>query len=169
MAEEMKNLNLEEYFPSQLACLSNSITRPIAVVFEQRFSITMPEWRVLAIVGRKPGLSAVEVANRAQMDKVAVSRAITKLVKSGRIDRGFGSVDRRRSILNLTESGQQLYEEIAPMALLLESELLEDLTSDEKEILGRVIDKLSSKSRVFTRPHLPPTNGIRYPNTRMAM
>jgi len=129
----------------------------------------MPEWRVLAIVGRKPGLSAVDVAQRAQMDKVAVSRAISKLVKSGRIDRDIGSVDRRRSILTLTESGRELYEKIAPMALLLESELLEDLTEDEKEILERVIDKLSSKSQVFTRPHLPPTNGIRYPNTRMAM
>jgi len=169
MAEKLKNLDLEEYLPSQLATLSNSITRPIAVVFEQRFSITMPEWRVLAIIGRRPGLSAVDVAYRAQMDKVAVSRAISKLVKSGRIDRSFGSVDRRRSILKLTEEGRELYEEIAPMALLLESELLEDLTEDEKQILGRVIDKLNSKSRVFTRPHLTPTNGIRYPSTRMAM
>ena len=169
MAENMKNLNLEDYFPSQFASLSNSITRPIAIVFEQCYSITMPEWRVLAIVGRKAGLSAVDVANRAQMDKVAVSRAINKLVKSGHIDRGFGTADRRRSILNLSESGRDLYEEIAPLALHLESELLEDLTDDEREILGRVIDKLSSKSQVFTRPHLPQTNGLRYSNTRLAM
>jgi DNA-binding MarR family transcriptional regulator len=169
MTEHVKNLDLEDYLPNQLATLSNSITRPIAVVFEQRFSISMPEWRVLAIIGREPGLSAVDVAYRAHMDKVAVSRAISKLVKSGRVDRGFGSADRRRSILNLTESGRELYEKIAPMALLLESELLEDLTSDEREILGRVIDKLSSKSRVFTRPHLPRTNGIRYSNARLGM
>lgn len=169
MTEQIKNLDLEEYLPSQLAKLSNSITRPIAVIFEQRFSITMPEWHVLTIIGRRPGLSAVDVAYRAQMDKVAVSRAISKLVKSGRIDRSFGSADRRRSILNLTESGRELYEEIAPMALSLESELLEDLTSDEIEILGRVIDKLNSKSQVFTRPHLTPTNGVRYSYARMAL
>jgi len=169
MAETMKKLNLDEYFPSKLASLSNSITRPIAVVFEQCYSITMPEWRVLAIVGRKPGLSAVDVACRAQMDKVAVSRAISKLVQSGYVNRGIGDRDRRRSILTLSERGQDLYEEIAPLALLMESELLEDLTEDEKEILGRVIDKLSSKSRVFTKPHLPPAHRMQNSNSRMAM
>jgi DNA-binding MarR family transcriptional regulator len=169
MAEKTIKLNLDEYFPSQLASLSNSITRPIAVVFERCYSITMPEWRVLAIVGRKPGLSAVDVAYSAQMDKVAVSRAITKLVHSGYVNRGIGDRDRRRSILTLSERGRDLYEEIAPLALLMESELLEDLTDDEREILGRVIDKLSSKSRVFTQPHLPPTNGMRNSHSRMSL
>lgn len=166
MAEANKKLNLEDYFPSQLATLSNAITRPIAAVFEEHFSISMPEWRVLAIVGRRPGLSAVDVARSAHMDKVAVSRAISKLVQSGHVDRGLGSVDRRRLVLNLSDSGRQLYEKIAPLALLLESELLEDLTEDEKKMLERIIDKLSSKSRIFTRPHLPPINGARNTHSR---
>jgi DNA-binding MarR family transcriptional regulator len=169
MTEPSKKLNLEDYFPSQLATLSNSITRPIAAVFEEHFSISMPEWRVLAIVGRRPGLSAVDVAQSAHMDKVAVSRAISKLVQNGYVDRGLGSVDRRRLVLNLSECGEELYEKIAPLALLLETELLEDLTPDEKEILERVIDKLSSKSRVFARPHMPPTNGLRNSHSRPSM
>jgi DNA-binding MarR family transcriptional regulator len=166
MAETMKTLNLEEYFPSQLATLSHSISRPMAAVFEQSFAISMPEWRVMAIVARHPGLSAVDVAQRAQMDKVAVSRAINKLVNSSRIDRWFGDADRRRSILNLSESGRDLYEEIAPLALLMESELLEDLTEDEREILRRVIDKLNVKSRVFTKTCLPPSHRLENSNSR---
>ena len=41
----------------------------------KRFALTIPEWRVIAILGRFPGLSAVEVAERTMLDKVAVSRA----------------------------------------------------------------------------------------------
>lgn len=160
MAEVMKDLNLDEYLPSQLATLSRSISRPIADVLERCFDISMSEWRVMAVVGRYPGSSAVDVASRAKMNKVAVSRAISKLVDSGRIHRELGDADRRRSILNLSEKGRDLYNEIAPLALLMESELLEDLTNDEREVLNRVIDKLYSKSQVFAKPHLVPPHTV---------
>ena len=40
----------------------------------------MTEWRVMAVLARFEGLSAREVAERTAMDKVAVSRALARLV-----------------------------------------------------------------------------------------
>lgn len=150
-----KELNLEKFLPYRLAILSHSVSHSIATVYDNRFNLSIPEWRVIAIVGRFPGLSAVEVAERTVMDKVAVSRAVTKLIKNGRIDREFADADRRRSILNLSEKGLELHNEVAPLALQMEADLLIDLTESETEVLDRVIDKLYAKSQMFTEDQQP--------------
>ena len=85
----------------------------------------LKHWRVMAVLGRFPGISAAEVAERTAMDKVAVSRAVTKLIKNGRIDREFADADKRRSILNLSEEGKKLHDEIAELALGFERDLLD--------------------------------------------
>ena len=126
-----KELNLEKFLPYRLAILSHSVSHSIATVYNDRFDLSIPEWRVIAILGRFPGLSAVEVAERTVMDKVAVSRAVTKLIKNGRIDRQFADADRRRSILNLSGKGRELHNEVAPFALQMEDDLLVYLTADE--------------------------------------
>ena len=146
-------LILERFLPYRLAILSHSVSRSIASIYERRFGVSIPEWRVIAIVGRFPDLSAVEVAERTVMDKVAVSRAVTKLIKVGVIDRKFADADRRRSILNLSAKGREVHDEIAPLALQMEADLLEDLTADEIAVLDTVIDKLYEKSQRFDKPH----------------
>ena len=79
-------LILEEFLPYRLSILSNTVSSSIASTYEKRFGLSIPEWRVIAVLGRFPGISAVEVAQRTMMDKVAVSRAVSKLIKRGRID-----------------------------------------------------------------------------------
>ena len=125
MASMKDELILEEFLPYRLSITSHTVSTNIARIYEKRFGVSIPEWRVIAILGRFPGLSAVEVAERTLMDKVAVSRAVTKLIKNGRIDREFADADRRRSILNLSEEGQKVHNEIAPLALEFERKLVE--------------------------------------------
>lgn len=149
------DLNLEKFLPYRLAILSHSVSHSIATVYRDRFSLSIPEWRVIAIVGQFPGLSAVEVAERTVMDKVAVSRAVTKLIRNGRIDRQFADADRRRSILNLSEKGLELHNEVTPLALQMESDLLSNLSAEEIEVLDKVIDKLYAKSELFVDPGQP--------------
>jgi DNA-binding MarR family transcriptional regulator len=139
-------LILEEFLPYRLSVLSHTVSTTIAGVYEKRFGVTIPEWRVIAILGRFPGLSAVDVAERTLMDKVAVSRAVTKLIKNGRIDRQFADADRRRSILNLSEEGRKVHDEIAPLALQFEHELLDGIAAADVETLSTVMDSLMSKA-----------------------
>jgi DNA-binding MarR family transcriptional regulator len=146
--ESMKDeLILEEFLPYRLAVLSHTISTTIAKVYEKQFGVSIPEWRVIAILGRFPGLSAVEVADRTMLDKVAVSRAVSKLIKNGRIDREFADADRRRSILNLSAAGQEVHNEIAPLALAFEQELLDDISSDDFETFNGVVESLLARAR----------------------
>jgi len=142
-----EDLTLEDFLPYRLSITSHTVSTNIARVYEERFGVSIPEWRVIAILGRFPGLSAVEVADRTLMDKVAVSRAVTKLIKNGRIDREFADADRRRSILNLSEAGREVHNEIAPLALQFEGQLLQDISDEDYQVFSKVLEQLLDKAR----------------------
>ncbi len=142
-----EELILEDFLPYRLSILAHTVSGTVASVYDKRFNLSIPEWRVIAILGRFPGLSAVEVAERTLLDKVAVSRAVTKLIKNGRIDRQFADADRRRSILNLSGEGRRVHDEIAPLALRFERDLLQDFSAKDVEQLNIIMDRLLARAR----------------------
>ena len=139
-------LELERFLPYRLSVLSNRLSNAIAKSYESRFQLSVTEWRVIAVLGRFRGLSANEVAERTAMDKVAVSRAVARLLESGRLQRDLHENDRRRSVLELSPAGYEIYESVAPIALSYERALLEALAPDERDTLLRLLDKLSAKA-----------------------
>ncbi|HEY0661382.1 MAG TPA: MarR family transcriptional regulator [Lysobacter sp.] len=142
MSRRHAELDLEHFLPYRLSVLSNRVSNAIARAYSERFALSITEWRVIAVLGRYPELSANEVAQRTAMDKVAVSRAVAKLIESGRLRRETHDDDRRRSVLQLSEAGFQIYDEIVPFALGFERRLLEGMDESERDLLFRLLDKL---------------------------
>ena len=137
-------LQLEHFLPYRLSILSNTISQAIADDYQSRYDISMTEWRVMAVLARYAGLSAREVAERTAMDKVAVSRALARLVEAGRVDRAVHDNDKRRSVLNLSDAGWAIHDEVAPMARARERQVLAKLNAEERVWLTRILDKLLS-------------------------
>ncbi|MET4676171.1 MULTISPECIES: MarR family winged helix-turn-helix transcriptional regulator [unclassified Luteibacter] len=135
-------LELERFLPYRLSILSNTVSQSIAAEYEGRFQLSMTEWRVMTILARFPEISAREVVERTAMDKVAVSRAVARLVEKGRVDRGTHDDDKRRSVLQLSEAGWAIHDEVAPMARAHERELLARLDEAERAQLDIILDKL---------------------------
>ena len=137
------DFDLDRLFSYRLSVLSNRISQAIAARYARRFGIGVTEWRVIAVLGRYPGLSAGAVAARTAMDKVAVSRAVARLLERGLVERDTHGDDRRRSVLALSRNGQRIYDDIAPLALDLERRLLSRLDRDERAALDALLDKLA--------------------------
>lgn len=135
-------LELEHFVPYRLSILSNTVSQSIARDYQQRFNLSTTEWRVMAVLARFPALSARHVAERTAMDKVAVSRALARLVEAGRVSRDTHDDDKRRSVLNLTEAGWAIHDTVAPLAREHERDLLARLNPDEQAMLTRILDKL---------------------------
>ena len=142
MTRQNQCLNLKEFLPYRLSIVTNRISASFARLYSEKFNLSIPEWRVMAVLGQQPGLSADEVCTETEMDKVPVSRAVSKLLGKGLLRREFSGRDRRRSILCLSEAGYGMYAQIVPLALAYEEELKAALTADEQSQLEVLLEKL---------------------------
>lgn len=140
---------LERFVPYRLSVLTNIISRTFGRLYGERFGLGIPEWRVMAVLGRFAPLSANDVCTRTAMDKVRVSRAVEKLRRSGLIERAIDSRDRRLSRLRLSRAGQRMHAAIVPMGLAAEALLLDELTPAERRALDTLLDKLTARARAI--------------------
>jgi DNA-binding MarR family transcriptional regulator len=142
-------IDLDRFLPYRLSVLTNLVSGTIAGAYQRRLGLSIPEWRVLAVLARYPGLSAAEVAGRTRMDAVAVSRAVARLLAAGRLRRTTSRDDRRRSVLSVSATGAAVYRKVAPIALGYERELLAALEPDERAALERVLDLLTTRAQAL--------------------
>lgn len=138
-------LELAAFLPFRLSVLSNTISEKIAATYRGAYGLTVPQWRVMAILKQRPRISATAVSDATAMDKVAVSRAVAKLIEQGRVERLASQEDGRSSALVLTTAGEALYAVIAPTALAFEQDLLGALSASEREQLGRLLQKMADR------------------------
>lgn len=142
-------LELDRFLPYRLSVLSNLVSSAIAGVYSARFGLSIPEWRVMAVLANEPQLAAAQVAERTAMDKVAVSRAVSRLLERGHLERRMAPADRRKSMLMLSAEGERIYAEVVPMALRYEQALLEVLDADDRAALDRILKTLLGRARTF--------------------
>lgn len=135
-------LALERFLPYRLSIVTQTVSGALSKQYGERFGLSVPQWRVMAVLGRFAPLSANQVCERTVMDKVAVSRAVSALLQRGLIERATDSADRRRSALRLSKKGRAMHHEIAPLALDYERKLLAGLSAKEREALSVILDKL---------------------------
>ena len=147
-------LALEQFVPFRLSVLSNRMTRAVARVYSRRFRLSAPEWRTMAVLGRYGAMAASSVVERTAMDKVRVSRAVARLQRLGHITRRTDPEDRRRAILDLTPGGASIYRQVVPLVLAIETELLGELSAEERTSLQNAIGKLEARVA-----HMPASDG----------
>jgi DNA-binding MarR family transcriptional regulator len=145
----LRPFELARFLPYRLSVLSNRVSGAIARLYSDRFDLTIPEWRTMAVLGGAPGLSAGEVAGRTAMDKVQVSRAVARLVEMGRVTRITDPDDGRIARLSLTAKGRAIHDEIAPLALDMERVLLGALTAGECTALDAILAKLNRQAELL--------------------
>lgn len=139
-------LNLPRFLPYRLTKLAGFISRNLGHIYSDRFNLAIPEWRIIALLGTEEGLTAQEISNQASLDKVRVSRAVDRLVKSGRVRKQTHKTDRRSSLLYLTKTGRDVLEAIVPLAQDYEDSLLNEFTAEEIEVLDGFLNRLDSKA-----------------------
>lgn len=142
MARE-QTLRLNDFLPFRLSVLTNTIARRIAERYDREFGLSIWQWRVMAVLGETPGLSASAVTERTAMDKVAVSRAVAGLIDLGYLRREAARDDARRSVLALSPVGQDVYRQIVPMALGYEQELADAVSPEDLTRLKELLDRFA--------------------------
>ena len=139
-------LRLGDFLPYRFSVLSNTISKQIASRYQKDFGLTLWQWRVMAVIGERSGLSASDIVSLTAMDKVAVSRAVTGLIEQGRLERVTAAADARRSYLHLTSAGQEIYDKIVPLAQAELDRIAATLSETEFEHLNQILTKLAEQA-----------------------
>ncbi len=140
----LPDFRLEEFLPYRLSVAANRVSRMFAQRYSQAFGLTIPEWRVLTVVGRFGTISPSAVGEQTAMDKVKVSRAAASLVTRGLVKQAQDPNDGRGRLLSLTRKGVLLYGNVVPLAQELEGTLSEGLNKQEWAVLNKVLVKLTA-------------------------
>ncbi|QQS12854.1 MAG: winged helix-turn-helix transcriptional regulator [Rhodospirillales bacterium] len=150
------SLALEDFLPYRLSLLSQLVSASIHDLYFEPSGLTIPQWRVMAVLGRFAPLSAGEVCGRTLLDKVSVSRAVATLRGAGHLESAVDGDDRRRSALRLSAKGRRLHDRIVPLALDYERRLLAALSPADRRTLDRLMAALSARARTLRAAILSP-------------
>lgn len=142
-------LDLENFLPYRLSILAQVVSEALHALYADRFGLTVTQWRVMAALGRFAPLTASEVGQRIVMDKVAVSRAVTALLRRGLVERVTDRADRRRASLRLSARGKALHARIVPIALDYEKRLVAALDAGERRRFDALTDRLLERARAL--------------------
>jgi DNA-binding MarR family transcriptional regulator len=138
---------LDDFIPYKLSVVANRVSQSIGRLFEQRFNLQIPEWRILMALYSYGDLVFNEVVERTSMDKARVSRAQRRLVDLGMIDPFDDPTDGRKLILSLAPKGEKMCSEMLPEMAAREAWFLEALDDHEHQLLDVILDKLMKRSQ----------------------
>lgn len=128
--------------PYRLSMASNMVSDVIASAYRTLFALKVSEWRLVTVLAERGQATQAELATATRMDKLTVSRAAIALVDRGLVARAGNPDDKRSNILMLSDTGRDLYAQVAPKALALEKELLADFSRGERGLLVAMLLRL---------------------------
>jgi DNA-binding MarR family transcriptional regulator len=138
---------LEEFLPYRVNILAALTANALSQIYEERFGLTIPGWRIIVTLGQYEFRTARDIATHGVMHKSTVSRAVAVLEKRGLVVRKANADDRREELLELTPEGRAIYVALAPEALAFEQRLLSVLTLDEQRTFFNLVDRLGRHAR----------------------
>ncbi|WP_395542958.1 MarR family winged helix-turn-helix transcriptional regulator [Neotabrizicola sp. sgz301269] len=136
-----ESFELNGFLPYQLSVMSERIRKELTSRFVSEFQLSIPEWRVLAQLWGREGISVRELHAAVAMDKSKVSRAASRLESAGLVEKRENADDRRLLQIRLTQSGNALAVRLFPIAHAFESELADRLGEDAPAF-RRAIERL---------------------------
>lgn len=145
---KQRSLVLERFAPYRIVVLGHAVSGRLSQVYADE-NITIPEWRVLAVISQVDSLAARDVVERTPMDKMTVSRAVASLETKDLVLRTPDQKDRRVNMLCLSAAGRALFDRVAARALDFEDELLASLSPIERAAFEATLLKLEARAKAI--------------------
>ena len=135
-------LELATFLPYQLSVLSNRVSSTIASAYQDKFALSVTEWRIMAVLGEEAGVSADTVSQRTEVEKSLISRALKRLIARNLVRRETDQNDARKHCLRLSKTGLDIYQQIVPVSKQYERDLFGCLSVAERAAFEHLITKV---------------------------
>ena len=144
-----ETFKLDEFLPFELSIAAARVSRLFARRYAEEHGLTIPEWRVLVVVGRFEAISPSMVSQWTAMDKVKVSRAAATLVARGLVKQTQDASDGRARILRLTRKGQTVHRAVVPLAHEVEQQIAGGLGRGDWAALRQALARINTHLRTL--------------------
>jgi DNA-binding MarR family transcriptional regulator len=104
--------------------------------------ITVDQCLVLIILNDNAKISQIEIARLIFKDNASVTRIIELMVKKDYLTRETDELDKRKTKLEITEKGKKTIVLLTPVFKLNRKTALDGLSSDEIELLDKILNKI---------------------------
>lgn len=108
----------------------------------RQFDLTPAQFDVIATLGNTNGLSMGEIGARTLITKGTLTGVVDRLIQKQLVVREIPSNNRRNVIVQLTPSGQQVFEQVFPAHIAHLKEQFEKLEPSELELLKVLLSRL---------------------------
>jgi MarR family transcriptional regulator for hemolysin len=124
-----------------------------------RFGLTRAQWRALKALHREEGLRQTELAERLDMEPIAVGRVIDRLQAAGFVERRADPKDRRCWRLYDTAQARAVIDDMEEIALTLRSDANRGISREDLikavQVLNSIKDNLHALDHQVAPDPLP--------------
>ncbi|PJG58508.1 MarR family winged helix-turn-helix transcriptional regulator [Aeromonas cavernicola] len=135
---------LEHYPPYQLVHAAEMLRDTFEQFYQQRYQLTVPQWRLMMVLGPHYPISQKELVETSGMDKVRISREIRRLVAKGILFTENDEQDKRISLVSLTHQGLALFVQLKEEAGSWQHTLTDYLPGAFREAIRQHLHTVSS-------------------------
>lgn len=146
-AARMRARNFKELISFRLNMLASTWSRLAAETNQRDFGLDPREWRIVGMLGTHAPMSLQGLAREVNLDKSQASRTVSEMIERGLLQRESDESDGRGVQLSLTAQGRALYRKVFPRAVKRNEELLSVLSEEERAVLDRALDVLTSHAQ----------------------
>ncbi|SHF45237.1 MarR family winged helix-turn-helix transcriptional regulator [Chryseobacterium sp. OV279] len=111
------------------------------------FTITIDQWLIIKAVLENPGITQNEIGDLVFKDNASVTRIIDLMVKSAYVIRTIHSEDRRKTNLEVTESGIKIIKDVQKLVEGNRKTALQNVSKEEMEIMNNALLKISENCK----------------------
>lgn len=109
---------------------------------EHGFKITIDQWLVIKCILENPSITQHELSELVFKDNASVTRIIDLLIKANYLEKEINPDDRRKFMLQVTKSGEEIIKNVQEIVLQNRNKALKGIDTKELEIADAVLRKI---------------------------
>ena len=138
--------DLNRHLTYRLARLQSQLSAQATEILRQHSTISLSEWRVLALLTDPSITFQKDVLKAMGLDKGQISRTLKRLSEKDLIILTADKTDHRNRLVSITAEGEALVQKMVPIMLARQAHLQSDFTDTELHNLFAYIEILEKKT-----------------------
>ncbi|MDB5963673.1 MAG: transcriptional regulator, MarR-family [Polaromonas sp.] len=139
-------LTVDNFLTTFMSQVVNALKRTITLPYAEQFGLTVPEWRLLSLLGHAKRLPFAELVLQSTSDKALVSRTVRLLEKRGLVHiEAEGNTPRKRLICSITVEGDALHDRVIPLARRSQAEVIRIMTPEERRVVFHALRRVQQR------------------------